>query len=74
MQKKVLLVNIYAPNFDDVDFANRVLSSLPLLNTQLLILSLRRKTVDVFDPIWIGLIHILLLNLLCLKHFLIFFF
>lgn len=33
----VLLVNVYAPNFDDVEFANRLLSSLPDLNTHLMI-------------------------------------
>lgn len=37
MQTKVLLVNIYAPNFDDVEFANRLLSSIPHLNSHLLI-------------------------------------
>ncbi len=32
-EKKVLLVNVYAPDFDDVDFANRLLSNLPFLDT-----------------------------------------
>ncbi len=38
MQKKILLVNVYAPNFDDVEFANRLLGNIPFLNTHLLIL------------------------------------
>lgn len=29
MQRQVLLVNVHAPNFDDVEFANRLLSNLP---------------------------------------------
>ncbi len=29
MQRQVLLVNVYAPNFDDVEFSNRLLSNLP---------------------------------------------
>lgn len=33
----VLLVNVYAPNWDDVDFANNLLASLPNLNTHHLI-------------------------------------
>lgn len=37
MQTRVLLVNVYAPNFDDVEFSNRLLSSIPNLNTHLLI-------------------------------------
>uniref|UniRef100_A0A1A8UGS9 exodeoxyribonuclease III n=1 Tax=Nothobranchius furzeri TaxID=105023 RepID=A0A1A8UGS9_NOTFU len=37
MQKKVLLVNVYAPNFDDAEFANKLLSNIPFLNTHLLI-------------------------------------
>lgn len=49
MQKKVLMVNIYAPNFDDVDFANRLLSNIPNLNTHLLILGGDLNCV--FDPI-----------------------
>ncbi|KAI5628117.1 hypothetical protein C0J50_8261, partial [Silurus asotus] len=38
MQTKVLLVNIYAPNFDDPDFANRLIGSLPFVNTHLIVL------------------------------------
>lgn len=38
LQTPVLLVNVYAPNFDDVGFANRLLSSLPSLDTRLMIL------------------------------------
>ena len=38
MQKKVLLVNVYAPKFDDVEFANRLLSNISFLNTHLLTL------------------------------------
>ena len=34
----VLLVNVYAPNWDDVNFANRLLASLPSLNTHQLVL------------------------------------
>ncbi len=34
----VLLVNVYAPNWDDVDFASKLLASLPNLNTHQLIL------------------------------------
>lgn len=37
LHKPVLLVNVYAPNFDDVGFANKLLSSLPNLNTHHLI-------------------------------------
>ena len=37
-QTPVLLVNVYAPNFDNASFANKLLSSLPSLNTHLLIL------------------------------------
>lgn len=37
-QTPVLQVNIYAPNFDDVNFAHTLLSNLPFLNTHLLIL------------------------------------
>lgn len=37
MQRKVLLVNVYPPNFDDVEFANRLLTNLPFLNTHLVI-------------------------------------
>lgn len=48
MQKKVLLVNVYAPNFDDVEFANRLLSNLPFLNTHLLIFGGDLNCV--FDP------------------------
>ncbi len=33
MQIKVLLVNVYAPNFDDVEFSNRLLSNIPHFNT-----------------------------------------
>ena len=49
MQKKVLLVNVYAPNFDDVDFANRLLSNIPFFNTHLLILGGDLNCI--FDPI-----------------------
>lgn len=38
-QTPVLLVNVYAPNWDDVEFANKLLSSLPNLNTHKLILA-----------------------------------
>lgn len=38
MQKSVLLVNVYAPDFDDVEFANRLLSNILFRNTHLLIL------------------------------------
>ena len=48
MQRKVLLVNVYAPNFDDAEFANRLLSSLPFLNTHLLIFGGDLNCV--FDP------------------------
>lgn len=48
LQKRVLLVNVYAPNFDDADFANRLLSSLPFLNTHLLIFGGDLNCV--FDP------------------------
>lgn len=37
LQTPVLLVNVYAPNFDDASFANRLLSSLPGLDTHLMI-------------------------------------
>ena len=37
-QTKVLLVNVYAPNWDDTDFVNKLLSSLPNLHTHKLIL------------------------------------
>ena len=37
MHTLVLLVNVYAPNFDDVGFANKLLSSLPGLDNHLLI-------------------------------------
>lgn len=37
-KKKVLLVNIYAPNFDNAEFANRLLSYILHLSTHLLIL------------------------------------
>lgn len=36
--KPVLLVNVYAPNWDNVDFANNLLASLPNLDTHQLIL------------------------------------
>ena len=49
MQRKVLLVNVYAPNFDDVEFANRLLSNIPYLNTHLLIFGGDLNCV--FDPI-----------------------
>lgn len=49
MQTKVLPVNVYAPNFDDVDFANRLLSSIPHLNTHLLIFGGDLNCV--FDPV-----------------------
>ncbi|KAF4087388.1 hypothetical protein AMELA_G00094960, partial [Ameiurus melas] len=48
MQRQVLLVNVYAPNFDDVEFANRLLSNLPFLNTHLLIFGGDLNCV--FDP------------------------
>jgi len=38
-QTPVLLVNMYAPNWDDTDFANKLLSSLPNLDTHRLILA-----------------------------------
>ncbi|XP_062893735.1 LINE-1 retrotransposable element ORF2 protein isoform X1 [Mobula hypostoma] len=38
-QIPVILVNVYAPNWDDVQFANRVLSLIPNLNTHKLIFS-----------------------------------
>ena len=50
MQKKVLLVNVYAPNFDDVEFANILLGNIPFLNTHLLFLGGDFNCV--FDPIW----------------------
>lgn len=34
----MVLVNIYAPNWDDVGFVQRLISQLPDLNTHLLIL------------------------------------
>lgn len=37
MLTQVLLVNVYAPNFDDVEFSNRLLSNILNLNTHLLI-------------------------------------
>lgn len=49
MQKKVLLVNVYAPNFDDADFANRLLRNIPFLNTHSLIFGGDLNCV--FDPI-----------------------
>lgn len=49
MQKKVLLVNVYAPNFDDAEFANRLLNDIPFLNTHLLILG--GDLNSVFDPV-----------------------
>ena len=49
MQRKVLLVNVYAPNFDDVEFANRLLSNIPFFNTHLLIFGGDLNCV--FDPI-----------------------
>uniref|UniRef100_A0A3B1IT35 Reverse transcriptase domain-containing protein n=1 Tax=Astyanax mexicanus TaxID=7994 RepID=A0A3B1IT35_ASTMX len=48
MREKVVLVNVYAPNFDDVEFANRLLSNIPFLNTHLLILGGDLNCV--FDP------------------------
>lgn len=38
-QTPVLLVNVYAPNWDDAEFANKLLSSLPNLDTHRLILA-----------------------------------
>ena len=38
-QNPVLLVNIYAPNFDNPDFTNRLFATLPFLDTHLLILA-----------------------------------
>lgn len=38
-QKPVVLVNVYAPNWDDVHFANKILSLIPNLNTHQLIFS-----------------------------------
>ncbi len=38
LHEPVLLVNVYAPTWDDVDFANILLASLPNLNTHQLIL------------------------------------
>ena len=35
--KPFLLVNVYTPNWDDVDFANRLLAFLPNLKTQLIL-------------------------------------
>ena len=35
----VLLVNIYAPNFDNPDFTNRLFATLPFLDAHLLILA-----------------------------------
>lgn len=37
-QTKVILVNVYAPNWDDTDFVNKLLSSLPNLDSHKLIL------------------------------------
>ena len=37
-QTNVLLVNVYAPNWDDTEFVNKLLSSLPNLDTHKLIL------------------------------------
>lgn len=48
-KKKVLLVNVYAPNFDDAELANRLLSNIPFLNTHLLMLEGNLNCV--FDPI-----------------------
>lgn len=49
MQVKVLLVNVYAPNFDDVEFSNRLLGHIPHLNTRLLIF--RGDLNCVIDPV-----------------------
>lgn len=49
MQTKVLLVNLYAPNIDDAEFAKKLLSSLPFLNSHLLILG--GDINCVFDPL-----------------------
>lgn len=38
-QTPVLLVNVYAPNWDDAEFSNKLLSSLPNLDTHRLILA-----------------------------------
>lgn len=38
MHVKVVLVNIYAPNFDDATLSNRLLGSISYLNSHLLIL------------------------------------
>lgn len=48
MQKRVLLVNVYAPNIDDSEFANRLLRSLPLMDSHLLIFGGDLNCV--FDP------------------------
>lgn len=66
MHKKVLLVNVYAPNFDDVDFANRLLRNIPFLNTHLLIFGGDRNCV--FDPILERSNPRNLTHLQCLKH------
>lgn len=50
MQTKVLLVNVETPNFDDVEFANRLLSSIPYLNTHLYIFGGDLNCV--FDPVF----------------------
>lgn len=55
MQKRVLLVNVYAPNIDDAEFANKLLSSLPYLNSHLLILGgdlncVFNPSLDRFNP------------------------
>lgn len=36
-QNPILLVNVYAPNFDDPKFINRLFETLPSLNTHKLI-------------------------------------
>lgn len=48
-QTQVLLVNIYAPYWDDVDAMNRILSSLPNLNIHQLIFG--RDLNCVVDPV-----------------------
>ncbi len=48
MQTKVVLVNVYAPNFDEVNFSYRLLSNVPYLNTHLLIFGGDLNCV--FDP------------------------
>lgn len=48
MQTKVVLVNVYAPNFDGVSFSNRLLGNIPHLNTHLLIFGGDLNCV--FDP------------------------